>query len=217
MDLSDLFRNFIEQIIGLGYVGIFLISLIASSIPFLPLPYLILVVLTASQYDYLDLFIYCLMAGLGGSIGKLTTYYLGRTTNLALSEEKKKQLEFFRKITRKYGTIGVFIFAITPLPDDILYFPLGVGKFDFKRFFFANMLGKILLVMIVGFLSKTYYNIAKDIAGESLNFQVTIIAIIFAIILTILLLKINWYNTYTILEKEGVKGLVKNFRKVFNR
>jgi len=79
------------------------------------------------------------------------------------------------------------------------------------------MLGKILLVMIVGFLSKTYYDTAKSIAGESLNLQITIIAIIFTIILTILLLKINWYNVYTILEKEGVKGLIKNFRKVFKR
>lgn len=217
MDLFDLFRNFIGEIIKLEYAGIFIISLIVSSIPFLPLPYLILVVITASKYEYFELFIYCLMAGLGGSIGKLTTYYLGRTTNLALSKEKKKELEFFRKIARKYGTIGVFIFAITPLPDDILYFPLGVGKFDFKRFFIANMLGKILLVMIVGFLSKTYYDTAKSIAGESLNLQITIIAIIFAIILTILLLKINWYNVYTILEKEGVKGLIKNFRKVFKR
>jgi len=218
VDILSLIENFLNELMSLGYIGMFLISLIASSIPFLPLPYLIIIIISASEYDTWGLILLSFFAGLGGSIGKLTTYFLGRGTNLALSKEKRKQLEVFRKMIRKYGTIAVFIFAITPLPDDILYFPLGVSKFDIGKFFIANASGKILLSIIVALIAKTYYDIAKKIMGESLNIYTTIIAIIAAAIVTIILLKVNWSRVYEIIEKEGIAGLLKRIlRKVFKR
>jgi len=217
VDLLSSFEAFIDTLLGLGYVGIFLISLIASSIPFLPLPYLIIIVISASKYDLWGLILLSAIAGLGGSIGKLTTYFLGRGANLALNTEKRKQLEIFRKMSRKYGMIAIFLFALTPLPDDVLYFPIGVGKFDFKRFFIANLAGKVTLSVIVGLISKAYYNIASIYVGESLNLTVSIIAIIAAILLTIILLLINWTKVYEITQKEGICGLLRNIREIFQR
>lgn len=214
MDIIDQFAKLISFLQNLGYLGIFLISLISSLIPFLPLPYLIFVVLSASKYDNFGLIFLGISAGIGGSIGKLTTYFLGRAGNFALSEERKKELEIFRKLSRKYGFIGVLIFAITPLPDDVLYFPLGLGKFDLRAFLIANLIGKSLLAIFVAYLSKTYYNLARAIAGESLDFMITLIAMIGALILSFILLKIKWSKVVEILQKEGIKGLFKNLKEI---
>jgi membrane protein DedA with SNARE-associated domain len=211
--MLDLFNSIIDSILKsleqLGLFGIFLISLIGSLIPFVPLPYLALVVLLAQDYNGIELFLLGLSAGIGGSLGKLTTYAIGVLSYKALSENKKEELKFFNAIIRKYGAIGVFIFALTPLPDDVLYFPLGLAKYNIKYFLLANVAGKTILAIGVAYLSKFYFEIAKYYLGnESIGIS-TIIAIIAMIIITIILLKIKWKKVYEIIQKEGWKGLLK--------
>ena len=104
--MLDLFNSIIDSILKsleqLGLFGIFLISLIGSLIPFVPLPYLALVVLLAQDYNGIELFLLGLSAGIGGSLGKLTTYAIGVLSYKALSENKKEELKFFNAIIRKY-------------------------------------------------------------------------------------------------------------------
>ena len=59
-----------------GYAGVFLISLLGSLVPFLPVPYLVVVILLSSKLDPLTLGV---LAGIGGSLGKITSYILGRS------------------------------------------------------------------------------------------------------------------------------------------
>ncbi len=213
MSIIETIQEFIHFLISLGDLGIFLISLLGSAIPFFPLPYLLLVILEARNRDFLGLIILGIIAGAGGAIGKITSYYLGRGARFALSEESKKELEFLSKIARKYGAIAIFIFAVSPLPDDALYFPLGVMKFDIKVFLIINALGKIMLSTLVAFLSGIYYNVIGIFFGET-DWISPLMAISFALILTLVLLRIKWSLVFAILEKEGIKGILKNLRKI---
>ncbi len=209
LDLTNIFNYVLESLQNMGFLGIFLISLIGSLIPFLPLPYLAFVVLLAQKFNGIDLFLLGFSAGIGGSLGKLTTYGLGVLSYKTLPENKKEELKFFNMIIKKYGVIGVFIFAITPLPDDVLYFPLGLAKYNIKYFLIANMLGKTLLAIGVAYLSKFYFERAKYFLSSNDTLLTTIIAIIAMSIITIILLKMKWKITYEILQEEGCKGLLK--------
>jgi membrane protein DedA with SNARE-associated domain len=45
----------------------------------------------------------------------------------------------------RYGWMGVFIAASTPIPDDIVYIPLGLAKYSPLKFASALFLGKFML------------------------------------------------------------------------
>ena len=199
-----------ERLLGLaqayGYPGVFIVSLLGSVIPFIPLPYLFIVVLLSNTLDPLLLGI---SAGIGGSLGKITSYALGRGGYRLFGEDTKRRMDALRELIGKYGDIGVFIFALTPLPDDIYLIPVGMMRFSFWRFLLANTLGKIILSISVAYLGKTYFDIATEILGQGYQLHVTIAAVLVMVIITIFLLKIDWEEFLRIVKSEGIRGVLK--------
>ena len=55
--------------------------------------------------------------------------------------------------TKKYGAGAAFFAAATPIPDDLVYVPLGLAKYNPKRFFIATLTGKFVLSYAIVFLS----------------------------------------------------------------
>jgi membrane protein DedA with SNARE-associated domain len=45
----------------------------------------------------------------------------------------------------RYGWLGAFIAALTPIPDDLVYIPLGLAKYSPWKFASAIFAGKFLL------------------------------------------------------------------------
>jgi membrane protein YqaA with SNARE-associated domain len=122
---------FQEFAIAYGPLGVFTVSLLGSVIPFTPIPYLFVVVLLS---DVVEPWILGLAAGLGGSFGKITSYMLGRLGYRFLGQESRRRMDALRELIGKYGDVGVFIFALTPLPDDIYLIPAGMVRIPFWRF-----------------------------------------------------------------------------------
>jgi membrane protein YqaA with SNARE-associated domain len=116
---------FQEFAIAYGPLGVFTVSLLGSVIPFTPIPYLFVVVLLS---DVVEPWILGLAAGLGGSFGKITSYMLGRLGYRFLGQESRRRMDALRELIGKYGDVGVFIFALTPLPDDIYLIPAGMVR-----------------------------------------------------------------------------------------
>jgi len=86
-----------------GYSGIFLVSVLGSAIPFVPLPYLTIVVLVSGSMNPLLLGI---VAGVGAALGKVTSYVLGRLGYLASGDTTKKNLNAIHAAVARYGTWG---------------------------------------------------------------------------------------------------------------
>ncbi|MEM1977565.1 MAG: VTT domain-containing protein, partial [Candidatus Caldarchaeum sp.] len=147
-----------------GPAGVFVVSLLGSVLPFVPIPYLFVVVLLSDTVDPLLLGI---VSGLGGSLGKITSYALGRMGYRFLGETRQRRMDALREIIGKYGVIGVFVFALTPLPDDVYIIPAGMVRLNFWRFLLANTLGKIILATLVAVLGRTYFEDARILLGES--------------------------------------------------
>ena len=59
----------------------------------------------------------------------------------------------FQKLVKKYGAGAAFFAAATPIPDDLVYVPLGLAKYNPLRFFIATLTGKIVLCYVIVILS----------------------------------------------------------------
>ncbi|MDW8084321.1 MAG: VTT domain-containing protein [Candidatus Caldarchaeum sp.] len=186
-----------------GLPGVFVVSLLGSLLPFVPVPYLFVVVLLSDTVDPLLLGV---AAGLGGSFGKITSYAVGRMGYRILGEEKQKRMDTLREIIGKYGDIGVFLFALTPLPDDVYLIPAGMVRLNFWRFLLANTLGKIILASIVALLGRTYFEYARLLLGESTWISV-VGAVVAMVVITVVLLRTDWETIIQTYRKSGWKGV----------
>ena len=206
----DLLALLNDLAIRYGYSCVFLASLAGSVIPFLPVPYLIVVILLSNRLDPLLLGI---VAGVGGALGKVTSYFLGRSGYLASSKETKRNLEFLGKFVGRYGDLGVFIFAVTPLPDDLYLVPLGMVRFPFWRFMGVNTLGKVILSTIVAYSGNAYFRFADVYLGAGELVSAGIIVALTAVA-TILLARADWALAYQLYSTQGVKGILAGASRI---
>jgi len=205
LELTEALRTVAETY---GYGGVFVISLIGSLVPLLPLPYLFVVVLLSNSLDPMLL---GLVSGIGGAIGKLTSYALGRAGYRLLGEARKKRMDSLRELLGRYGDLAVFAFALTPLPDDVYYIPAGMIKMPLWRFMLANTAGKVLLAIFVAYTGGLYFTLFESTLGDTMG---VVIAIAALAVITALVLRTDWEKVLIHLRSGGVKEVVKNLDEI---
>lgn len=114
-----------------------------------------------------------------------------------ISEKSKKRMRPFQRLVKRYGAGAAFIAAATPIPDDLVYVPLGLAKYNPKRFFIATLTGKLVLhyviVMVANLLGLSLIEPLLEDIEDSTPIYIGIIA--FGAILTasiVLLLRLDW-------------------------
>ena len=136
-DLLSFFNSF-------GYLGILLISFVGSIIIFIPIPYF--PVLVAAAFDkHLDPHMISLSSAIGSVAGKMIIFYASYYGRKILNSSTKKRMFPLHKLLSKYGWLGAFIAAATPVPDDVVYITLGLAKYNPFRFATAVFAGKMVL------------------------------------------------------------------------
>ena len=192
MDLWDIFP-FAPEV---GYIGLALVSFIGSLIPFVPIPSFILLA-TMSVGEQFDLHILALVSAFTATIAKQIIFYASYGGRRMISEKTKKRMKPFQKLVKRYGGAAAFVAAATPIPDDMVYIPLGLAKYNPKRFFIATLSGKIVLCYIIVLISHyTGLSILEPVL-EDIDDPLAIYAgmIVFGAIMTaivILLLRLDW-------------------------
>ncbi len=140
VDITELFP-FDES---LGYLGLFAASLLGSVVIFLPVPFLVL--LAAMGLDpVFDPHLLSLVGAAGATGGKMVVFYGSYYGRRMLTEETKRRMRPLQRLVSRYGWPAAFIAAATPVPDDLVYIPLGLSKYNPLRFFSATLAGKIVL------------------------------------------------------------------------
>ncbi len=185
-------QNFAVQY---GYLGIFLISLIGAMSIFVPIPYTVVIFILGGLETF-DPFLIAIAAGLGAAIGEFSGYLLGVGGRKVIGERYRKRMDFITKLFKKYGSIAIFIFALTPLPDDLLFIPLGVMRYNLLRAFIPAVLGKFVSNLIIAYSGRLSLDIVKNIfglQGEGMSLLVgTIIGIVLLVIVFIIMFKVDW-------------------------
>ena len=193
-----------------GYFGVFVASVFGSAIPFVPLPYLAIVVLLSGTQNPLVL---GLVAGTGAALGKITSYILGRLGYLAAGEKTKRNLNAIHAVSPKYGMLGVFVFSVTPLPDDVYVIPMGIVRLPFWRFFIASLAGKVLLSVIVAYLGRAYFSASALFLDGGL-LPVLVFAAAATLTLSIVIVRSDWILAVEIARTKGLRALMANLRRI---
>jgi membrane protein DedA with SNARE-associated domain len=179
-----------------GYIGLTLVSFFGSLIPFVPLPSFLLLA-TMSVGDQFDLHVIALISAFTATGAKIIVFSVSYGGRRIIGEKSRKRMRPFERLIKKYGAAAAFFAAATPMPDDLIYVPLGLAKYNPKRFIVATLAGKIVLSYIIVFGSH-YFGLSlvepflEDIEDVS---TIYIGIAVFAAIMTavvILLLKLDW-------------------------
>jgi membrane protein YqaA with SNARE-associated domain len=139
-----------ETLIELGYVGLFLVSFLASTI----IPLSSDIILTALIALHFNLWGCILVATAGNFLGGLTTYglgYLGKWEWLAKYFKKSRaEVERFQ---HRVSKIGVFAaaFAWLPFVGDLIALALGFLRFKPLPVATMMLIGRFLRFVVVGF------------------------------------------------------------------
>lgn len=194
MDISDLFP-FAPEV---GYLSLGLVNFVGSLVPFVPLPGFLLLA-TMAVGDRFDLHALALLSAASATVAKQIIFYASYGGRRIISKETRKRLKPFERLVRRYGTVAAFTAAATPIPDDLVYIPLGIAKYDPKRFFVATLAGKIVLSYMIVAVSH-YLGLSllepflEDITDTT---PIYVGFIVFAATMTavvILLLRLDWHR-----------------------
>jgi membrane protein DedA with SNARE-associated domain len=181
-----------------GYIGIFVISFIGSIIVFIPVPYFPILISSALNKDF-DPHMIALSSALGAVLAKIIIFiasYYGRNI---LSNKTKTKMQPLQKLLSKYGAIGAFLAALTPIPDDLIYIPLGLAKYSAKKFAIATFLGKFIFgeIIVWGtvFLGRPIMEevlSVSDASNQISTIVVTVLTVGLLILVLFFTFKVDW-------------------------
>ena len=192
VDLWELFP-FTPEV---GYLGLTIVSFFGSLIPFVPIPSFVLVA-TMAVGEQFDIHVLVLIAAITSTAAKQIIFYASYGGRKIISEKTKKRMLPFQKLVKRYGGSAAFVAAATPIPDDLVYIPLGLAKYNPKRFFVATLLGKFVLYYVIVLIShymglSLLEPVLREI-NDPLPVYIGIIALGVAMtVVVILLLRLNW-------------------------
>jgi len=135
-----------------GYPLLALVNFLGSLVPFVPLPGFLLLATMSVGTQY-DLHILAIISALTATAAKQIIFYVSYGGRKIINEKTRKRMRPFERLVKKYGAGAAFFAAATPIPDDLVYVPLGLAKYNPKRFFIATLTGKFVLSYAIVFLS----------------------------------------------------------------
>ena len=180
----------------IGYLGLVLVNFFGSLIPFIPLPGFLLLA-SMSVGDQFDLHVLAILSALTATAAKQIIFYVSYEGRRIISEKTRKRMRPFERLVKRYGAAAAFFAAATPIPDDLVYVPLGLAKYNPKRFFIATLTGKLVLSYSIVFISHHLGISLVEPYLENITDVTTVYIgiIIFGAMMTlviVLLLRLNW-------------------------
>ena len=103
--------------------------------------------------DHFDLHILAILSAVSATIAKQIIFYASYGGRKIIGEKTRRRMRPFERLVKRYGAGAAFFAAATPIPDDLIYVPLGLAKYNPKRFFIATFTGKMILSYTIVFVS----------------------------------------------------------------
>ena len=196
MGFQGIFTWMYNFCVQYGYLGIFAMSLAGAMSIVVPVPDTIAVFTLAGlqvggNWVFAPLLI-ALAATLGGAIGEVSGYLLGLSSKKVISGKYKKNVDFLAKLFNKFGALAIFAFALTPLPDDMVFIPLGASRYNPLKAFAPAITGKLLLSLAVAYGGRFSIGIISDTFGVGGDLTSVAISTGIGIAFAIALFKVDW-------------------------
>lgn len=183
--------NIVQQF---GYFGVFLVSLVGTMTIIIPLPYTLVILFLGTQgWDPLLLTV---AGGSGSALGEFAGYLLGYYGRRIISEERQRKMDYLLKLFGKYSPAAIFVFALTPLPDDLLFIPLGILRYNPFKALIPALVGKLLMCYILATFGTVYGNILTLLFGGEGSWIGAVITAVLLIVIVYILYRVDWEKVF---------------------
>jgi membrane protein YqaA with SNARE-associated domain len=162
----------VEQLKGLGYLGVFLISLGLNATVVLPAGNFAAMAALATSLPPIGLLSLTLPAplmvgvigGIAAGLGESTGYAAGYSGQAAMSGRKKlyERLEGWLK---RWGMPFIVAFSAAPLVFDLVGLAAGVLRYPYWKFLIACILGRTLLYVLLCYAAVFGWGIISRFGG----------------------------------------------------
>jgi len=172
------------------------VSFFGSLIPFVPLPSFILLA-TMAAGDKFNIHYLALIVAITSTVAKQIIFLVSYGGGRIITEETRKRMRPFERLVKKYGAAAAFVAAATPIPDDLIYVPLGLAKYNPLKFFISTLLGKIILsyviVLLSHFFGMAYVDpLLQDVDDLTTVYVGFVVFVAMTAASVLLLLRLNW-------------------------
>ncbi|MGB1572367.1 MAG: YqaA family protein [Candidatus Poseidoniaceae archaeon] len=180
---------------GFGWISLAAMSFTEAIIQPVPPDLLFLPMLVAAEGDTALIFWLWIVVTVSSVLGSIIGYGIGRKWGRSVFTRFKaeRHLEKIEALTIRYGTVGTFIAAFSPIPYKVFGWAAGMGEMKMKPFIIAGLLGRGLRFGLEALLIGIYGKKALDAIWWLLDREVLIGAVL---IITIGLtwVGIRWWN-----------------------
>ena len=212
LTLNEFWMFLLNWAMKWGYLGAFVVSVVANATIILPVPYALAIFTLGTVLNPLIL---GLVGGLGAAIGELTGYALGAAWRTVLDEEKKAKFEAAKKLLDKSAALAIFVFSATPLPVDVISIPVGMIGYPLWKTFLAFLTGKTVLCLTLAYSGQLFMRVLA-LASEESGIWGTVATVAAVVVLIALVLLIDWTEAVKIVDEEGWLSLIRprNIRRL---
>ena len=163
---QDVVDSAIEWADGLGYLGLALLSATEAALPPVPPDPLVWDMILDSDSGFVVAAV-VLVATFSSVLGALVGYAIGMYAGGWLLERfvSESTIARLNVLVERYGSAGIFIAAVSPIPYKALAWIAGAGRMDLRLFVAAGLFGRGLRFGIPGALLGLY----GDTMLDSLN------------------------------------------------
>ena len=147
-----------------GYLGVFVVTLLATAALVVPVPYIGVIVVAGS---FLNPVLVALVAGLAAALGEMTGYLLGLTGRALLPENRWVGL--VERGLKRYGLPIIFAAAVVPNPFfDAVGLIAGTSRLPVWKFLVPCFAGKSIRFWLIA-----SFGLFLPAAGEASAFDIS--------------------------------------------
>jgi len=140
-----------------GYLAAFVINAISSATVVIPGPGFAAILVMAKDLNWLALGV---AAGVGGTLGEMTAYYIGAQGTKTL--DGHRSYVFLQKCMTNFGGLIVFVSALIPfVPIDAAGLVAGAVRYPILRFLIYLGIGKVIMTATIMYLAARTFEWAE--------------------------------------------------------
>ena len=198
-EIFEIFSN-------LSYLGIFFLLIVMNASPILMPPTWIVLSSFYTIDPSFDILTLSVVGATGALIGRIILMYISRFFSRFMGKERKSSLdtlaEYMKK--KKYGYFSAsFLFAITPLPSNLLFMAYGIMRVKNISLFAGFWAGRSIAYYVMISISTVTIKPFLELFDDSL--VGVLVTDISSVVMIIIFACINWNTLITTKKIEFVK------------
>jgi|TARA_B100001093_G_scaffold505935_1_gene564054 undecaprenyl-diphosphatase len=177
----DTWDSYIEWSLDLGLPGLGILSFTEAVLQPIPPEALTLPMFLDAQGQPMAIFLIWLVVTLTSVAGAVVGWWLGKILGRNFAERiiNKKHIVRLDNLIDRYGSTGIFIAALSPIPYKALAWIAGMGEMDKRQFIIAGMWGRGLRFGVQGIVIGVWGDqLLKFLASPLVWIVLTVISLI---------------------------------------